>query len=144
MQLTNLQVLNALQSLSTISQHKLPIRLAWRITTAIRSLEPFAKAVDEPMKDIRMKYAIKDQLDNYIEAVDDTGNAVPNTIQIPNDKIAIVNKDMDELLSQMVEVLNVKFKLSEFPETLELQPAVLVGLTPLITEDEPTELSLVK
>lgn len=144
MQLTNLQVLNALQSLSTISQHKLPIRLAWRITTAIRSLEPFAKAVDEPMKDIRMKYAIKDQLDNYIEAVDDTGNAVPNTIQIPNDKIAIVNKDMDELLSQMVEVLNVKFKLSEFPDTLELQPAVLVGLTPLITEDEPTELSLVK
>lgn len=144
MQLTNLQVLNALQSLSTISQHKLPIRLAWRITTAIRSLEPFAKAVDEPMKDIRMKYAIKDQLDNYIEAVDDTGNAVPNTIQIPNDKIAIVNKDVDELLSQMVEVLNVKFKLSEFPETLELQPAVLVGLTPLITEDEPTELSLVK
>ena len=144
MQLTNLQVLNALQSLSTISQHKLPIRLAWRITTAIRSLEPFAKAVDEPMKDIRMKYAIKDQLDNYIEAVDDNGNAVPNTIQIPNDKIAIVNKDMDELLSQMVEVLNVKFKLSEFPDTLELQPAVLVGLTPLITEDEPTELSLVK
>jgi translation initiation factor 6 (eIF-6) len=107
-------------------------------------LEPFAKAVDEPMKDIRMKYAIKDQLDNYIEAVDDNGNAVPNTIQIPNDKIAIVNKDMDELLSQMVEVLNVKFKLSEFPDTLELQPAVLVGLTPLITEDEPTELSLVK
>ena len=144
MQLTNLQVLNALQSLSTISQHKLPIRLAWRITTAIRSLEPFAKAVDEPMKDIRMKYAIKDQLDNYIEAVDDNGNSVPNTIQIPNDKIAIVNKDMDELLSQMVEVLNVKFKLSEFPDTLELQPAVLVGLTPLITEDEPTELSLVK
>jgi hypothetical protein len=144
MQLTNLQVLNALQSLSTIGQHKLPIRLAWRITTAIRSLEPFAKAVDEPMKDIRMKYAIKDQLDNYIEAVDDNGNAVPNTIQIPNDKIAIVNKDMDELLSQMVEVLNVKFKLSEFPDTLELQPAVLVGLTPLITEDEPTELSLVK
>lgn len=144
MQLTNLQVLNAFQSLSTISQHKLPIRLAWRITTAIRSLEPFAKAVDEPMKDIRMKYAIKDQLDNYIEAVDENGNAVPNTIQIPNDKIAIVNKDMDELLSQMVEVLNAKFKLSEFPDTLELQPAVLVGLTPLITDDEPTELSLVK
>lgn len=144
MQLTNLQVLNALQSLSTISQHKLPIRLAWRITTAIRSLEPFAKAVDEPMKDIRMKYAIKDQLDNYIEAVDENGNAVPNTIQIPNDKIAIVNADMDELLSQTIEVLNVNFKLSEFPDTIELQPAVLVGLIPLITENQPTELSVVK
>ena len=144
MQLTNLQVLNALQSLSTISQHKLPIRLAWRITTAIRSLEPFAKAVDEPMKDIRMKYAIKDQLDNYIEAVDDTGNAIPNTIQIPNDKIAIVNKEMDELLNQTIEVQNASLKLSDFPESTQLSPAILHALTPLIKDDIPAELSLVK
>jgi hypothetical protein len=144
MQLTNLQVLNALQALNVLGQEKLPIKLAWKVTTAIRSLEPFAKAVDEPMKDIRMKYAIKDQLDNYIEAVDDTGNAVPNTIQIPNDKIAIVNKEMDELLNQTIEVQNASLKLSDFPESTQLSPAILHALTPLIKDDIPAELSLVK
>jgi hypothetical protein len=144
MQLTNLQVLNALQALNVLGQEKLPIKLAWKVTTAIRSLEPFAKAVDEPMKDIRMKYAIKDQLDNYIEAVDDTGNAIPNTIQIPNDKIAIVNKEMDELLNQTIEVQNASLKLSDFPESTQLSPAILHALTPLIKDDIPAELSLVK
>ena len=144
MQLTNLQVLNAVGALNVLGQQKMPIKLAWKINTAIRSLEPFAKAIDEPMKDIRIKYALRDQLDNLVEAVDKDGKNIPNTIQIPNDKIAIVNQELDELLSQTVEVHNVAFRLSEFPDTLELEPSVLNALGILITEDEPTELSLVK
>ena len=144
MQITNMQVLNAVQALNALSQQKMPIRLGWRITTAIRSLEPFAAAVDEPMKEIRTRHAIQDELGQYIEAVDADGKNVPNTMQIPNDKIAVVNKEMEELLQQTVEVHNVHFKLSEFPETLELEPAILAGMAVLITEDEPTELSLVK
>lgn len=144
MQLTNLQVLNALQALNVLSQQKMPIRLAWRITTAIRSLDPFAKATDEPMKEIRTRYAVKDEAGNFVEATDKDGNSIPNTIQIPNDKVAVVNKEMEELLNQTVEVHNVEFKLSEFPDTITLEPSVLNGLGPLITEDTATELSLVK
>jgi hypothetical protein len=143
MQLTNAQVLNVLQSLNTLSQKKLPIKLAWKITTAVRSLEPFAKAVDEPLTDIRTKHALKDQNGNLVEAVGKDGNPIPNTLQIPNDKITIVNQEMDELLLQKVEVVNVNLKLSDFPDTLELEPTVLSGLLPIITEDS-TDLSLVK
>ena len=143
MQLTNVQVLNALQSLNTISQNKLPIRLAWKVTTAVRSLQDFAKSLDEPMQEIRMKYAVRDDAGNLVEAVDEKGEKVPNTIQIPNDKIAVVNQEMNDLLSITVEVSNVEFALSDFPESLELEPAVLTGLMPLI-KDEPTpELKLV-
>jgi hypothetical protein len=51
---------------------------------------------------------------------------------------------MEELMAQTVDVHNVEFKLSEFPDTLELQPNVLNGLMPLIRDDSPPELSLVK
>jgi hypothetical protein len=143
MQLTNIQVLNAVQALSSLGQQKLPFKLAWRVTTAMRSLEPFAKAVEEPLKEIRLKYALRDHLDNLVEAVDKDGNTIPNTIQIPNDKIAIVNKEMDDILFQTVEVHNVEFKLSEFPDTIELEPAVLSALVPLMKDEPVQELKLV-
>ena len=143
MQLTNVQVLNAVQALSSLGQQKLPFKLAWRVTTAMRSLEPFAKAVEEPLKEIRLKYALRDHLDNFVEAVDKDGNTIPNTIQIPNDKITIVNKEMDDILFQTVEVHNVEFKLSEFPDTIELEPAVLSALVPLMKDEPVQELKLV-
>ena len=143
MQLTNIQVLNAVQALSSLGQKKLPFKLAWRVTTAMRSLEPFAKAVEEPLKEIRLKYALRDHLDNFVEAVDKDGNTIPNTIQIPNDKITIVNKEMDDILFQTVEVHNVEFKLSEFPDTIELEPAVLSALVPLMKDEPVQELKLV-
>lgn len=143
MQLTNVQVLNALQALGALGQQKLPIKLAWRVATAVRTLEPFGKAVDEPLKEIRLKYALRDHLDNLVEALDEKGNPIPNTFQIPNDKIVIVNKEMDELLLQVVEVANVEFKLSDFPDTLELEPAVLNGLMSLLKDEPSTELKLV-
>ena len=143
MQLTNIQVLNAVQALSSLGQQKLPFKLAWRVTTAMRSLEPFAKAVEEPLKEIRLKYALRDHLDNFVEAVDKDGNTIPNTIQIPNDKITIVNKEMDDILFQTVEVHNVEFKLSEFPDTIELEPAVLNALVPLMKDEPVQELKLV-
>ena len=143
MQLTNVQVLNAVQALSSLGQQKLPFKLAWRVTTAMRSLEPFAKAVEEPLKEIRLKYALRDHLDNLVEAVDKDNNTIPNTIQIPNDKIAIVNKEMDDILFQTVEVHNVEFKLSEFPDTIELEPAVLSALVPLMKDEPVQELKLV-
>lgn len=143
MQLTNLQVLNVTQALSVLSQKKLPIKLSWKISTAIRSLEPFAKSIDDPMKELRMKYAVKDQQGNFVEALDKDGNAVPNTIQIPNDKVQILNKEIDEFLSQMVSVENVTLHIADFPDTLELEPTILSSLSPILN-DKPVELNLVK
>jgi len=135
MQLTNLDVLNALQAFSVLSQKKLPIKAAWKVTTAIRSLDAFAKAADESMKELRLKYAALDEQGNPLPAKDDNGLPLENTVQIPNDKIPLLNAEMNELLSQKVEVHNVTLKLSDFPESLELEPAVLNSLMNLLIDE---------
>jgi hypothetical protein len=136
MQLTNAQVLNALQGLNTISQNKLPIRLAWKVTTAIQSLQEFATTLDAPLQEIRLKHALRDEEGNLVEVRDENNVAIPNTIQIPNEKIPVVQQEMNELLNATVEVANVQFSLNDFPETLQLEPSVLVLLTPILTHLE--------
>lgn len=143
MQLKNIEIMGALQALNTLSQNKLPIRLAWKITTAIRSLQEFAKALDEPMQEIRMKYAVRDDNGNVAEALDEKGEKLPNTIQIPNDKIAIVNQEMNELMDATVEVNNVQFALADFPDTMEMEPSMLTMLAPIIKNEPTSELKLV-
>lgn len=135
MKLTNLQVLNALQSLNVISQTKLPIKFAWKVATAIRALQEFSKALEGPMQEIREKHAIRNSDGIMIEAVDEEGKTIPNTVQIPNDKIAIVNAEINGLLDETVEVANVNLKLSDFPEDIKLEPVVLNGLSSLVEEE---------
>jgi hypothetical protein len=144
MQLTNVQVLNVLQGLNILSQNKLPIRLAWKVSTAIRSLQEFAKTLDEPMQELRLKYAVRDDNGNAIEALDNDGNSLPNTVQIPNDKITAFNKEMNELLETLVEVTNVQFSLTDFPDTLELEPTVLTLLSHILTDEQTKDLKLVQ
>lgn len=134
MKLTNLQVLNSVQGLNALSQNKMGIKFAWKITTALKALELFAKAADESMQEIRNKYAKTDSLGNIMEALNDKGEKVPNTVQIPVDKIPLFNKEMNELMSQEVEVTNVQLKVTDFPENIELEPSVLLSVSALIVE----------
>ena len=69
-----------------------------------------------------------------VEALDKDGKVIPNTITIPNDKIELVNMELDELLSQVVEVSNVGLKLSDFPDSMELEPTALLALAPILTD----------
>ena len=133
MQLTNAQVLNVMRGLNAFSQKTLPVKLSWRIATAIRTLDPFAKALDESLKEIRVRYAVKDELGNFVPAQDKDGISIPDTIQIPQNKISVLNMEMDELLNEHVEIHNVSLDLSDFPDTLEIEPAILTLLTPIIS-----------
>jgi len=135
MLLTNAQVLNALGSLTTLTQTKLPIQLAWKINLAIKSLEPFARDLDGPVQEIKTKHAVKDEEGNYLPAVDENDNPLPNTLQIPAQFIAEVNSEIENLLQQTVTVENVQFKITDFPDHIELEPTVLAGLFPLITSE---------
>jgi uncharacterized protein YxjI len=135
MKLTNLQILNATQGLGALSQKKMGIKTAWKITTALRSLEHFAKSADESMKEIRNKYALLDAQGNPLEAVNEKGERVANTVQIPNDKVAVLNKEMTEFMDQEIEVHNAQFRLADFPENLELEPSVLLAIAPLLIEE---------
>lgn len=133
MQLTNNQVLNALQGLNTLTNNKLPIKLAWKVTTAIRELEVFAKAVEQPVQDIRVKYAVRDENGAFLEALNESGEKIPNTMQIPTEKITLLNTELAELMAATVEVHNVSLSLDDFPETFELEPATLNLLMPLFS-----------
>jgi hypothetical protein len=143
MQLTNLQVFNVSQGLTALGQQKLPIKLAWKITTAVRALAAFATAADESLKEIRTKYALKDADGNLVPSVDEHGKQVPDSLQIPNDKIAMANKEINELLEQVVEVHNVTIKLSHFPDNCELEPSILIALSSILEEEPNTALKLV-
>lgn len=135
MQLTNNEVLGVLNALNTLATKKLPVKLSWKIATAHRELETFAKAVDGPIQELRSKHAVKDADGNLLEAFDENGVRVPNTIQIPNDKIALLNAEIGELLSAKVEVHNVTLALADFPDSLELEPSVLNALMPIIVNE---------
>lgn len=134
MKLTNFQVLGAAQGLAALAQKKMGVKTAWKITTALKSLEEFAKAADESMKEIRNKYALLDSQGNPLEAVNEKGEKVPNTVQIPTEKIPAFNKEMTDFMALEVEVHNVEFTLSDFPENMEIEPSVLLSISALIKE----------
>lgn len=145
MQLKNTQVLNAVRALTVLSQNKLPVKLSWRIATALRTLEPFAKAVEEPMKELQMKYAVRDDDGKFVEALDEKGTPVPNTLQIPADKVELLNKEVNDLLNEAVNVDNVTLRISDFPDSMEIEPVVFGALVPLIDDsEEVTSLNLIK
>jgi hypothetical protein len=47
-------------------------------------------------------------------------------------------------LGQTVEVHNVEFSLSDFPETMELEPSTLTLLTPILKDEPVQELKLIQ
>jgi len=134
MKLTNLQVLSSVQGLSALAQKKMGIKAAWKITTALKSLEQFAKTAEESMQTIRDKYALLDESGKPLLAVNEKGESIPNTVQIPSDKVSEFNKEMSDFMQAEVEVANVQLTLKDFPENLELEPSVLLSVAALIVE----------
>jgi hypothetical protein len=143
MQLTNLQVLNVAQGLNSIGNEKLPIRLSWKISTAVQSLQPFQKLAEASATEIKSKYSVRDEMGNIIEALDEKGENIPGTIQIAKENIDLLNKELEELFSQTVEVHNVEFSLTDFPADFKLTPAALSLLLPIIKDESTQELKLV-
>lgn len=139
-----MQIMAATQAIAKLTQYKLPMRLAWKVATAVSVLSPLEKTVNDTAYNTRISYAIRKDDGSFVQATDTDGQPIPNTMQIPPDKITILNQELDELLAQTVEVHNTQFNLSEFPETMEIEPSVFVGLGPFLINDAPPELSLVK
>lgn len=134
MQLTNMQVQEILAGLRALGGEKMPAKLAWKIQTTRKSLEPFLETLSTSIQEIQGKYAKRDAKGELVLGKDADGKDVPNTIQIPDDKIASANKDLEELLGQKVEVTNVGFALGDFPDTLTVTADVMAALAPIITE----------
>ena len=134
MKLKNREVYNAVNALNSFGNEKLPAKLAWRINTARTSLQPFFDRLQESLDETRLKHALTDKKGNAIPGKDENGKPVENTIQIDPKKIEDFNKEISDLLDEVVEVNNVEISISSFPDSLELTPNTMAGLQPLISD----------
>lgn len=132
MELTNQQVQDALAVLRMLGQKKFPAKFAWKLQTARKQLEPFSETLVEAIQGIQQKYAERDEDGNVVPSKDDQGNAIPGTVSIPTDALEAANKELDELLKEKVTVENVKLRIQDFPESVEIEPDMLAALAPVM------------
>jgi hypothetical protein len=134
MKLTNMQVQEVLAGIRALGSEKMPAKLAWKLQTARKSLEPFLETLTASIQEIQQKYATRDEKGELLPAKDAEGNPIPGTIAIPEEKIGPANKDLEELLSQKVEVTNVSLSIADFPDTLTVTADAMAALSPIITD----------
>jgi hypothetical protein len=133
MKLTNEQVNYAFTVLAMVRNEKLPISLSWKITMTMQSLEPVLRAFNAHHNALRDKYALRDKEGNLVLGLNTEGAEVPNSFQVPKEVSEEFESQLKELSSQTTEFQNLGFKLSDFPESFAISPALLTHLAPLLT-----------
>lgn len=135
MKLKNEQVIKIVTALRHIESSKLPIGLAWKIQLALQTFDPVAHSYGLITATIRDKFALRDEKDNLVLAVDAEGKDIPGTFQVPIHLADEFQAEMDELGKQETNFVNDNFtlKVSEFPESFEISPVLLNYLTPILT-----------
>lgn len=134
MKLTNMQVQEVLSGIRALGNEKMPAKLAWKIQTARKSLEPFVETLTASIQEIQQKYATRDEKGELVPAKDIEGRDLPGTIQIVPEKLPAANKELEELLAQKVEVTNVSLSIADFPETLTVTADMMAAMSPIITD----------
>lgn len=131
MKLTNLQILDSANALQILEKQKFPVKLSWKISTALGALTPFAEKTNKFINEVQMKYAERDEKGELIQGTDEKGELSPNTFKITIENIEKANKEITDLLLETVEVSNVEMSLDDFPETFEVEPQIMKNLSPL-------------
>jgi hypothetical protein len=134
MELTNQQAQDALAVLRNMGQQKYPAKFAWKLQTARRHLEPFQEALIEAIQGIQQKYAERDDDGNIVPGKNEQGEPLPGTIVIPPKDLAAANQELEELLAETITVENVKLRIFDFPDSVEVTPDMLSALAPIMTD----------
>jgi hypothetical protein len=134
MELTNQQVQDALAVLRSMGQQKYPAKFAWKLQTARKQLEPFSETLIEHLQEIQQKYAERDEDGNVVPGKNEKGEPVPGTITIPPADLDAANKELEELLRETVTVENVKLRIFDFPDAVEVTPDMLSALAPIMAD----------
>lgn len=128
MKISNKELLGVTAALGALRTQKMPTKLAWKMVVVRATLEPFSKALDSQVEELRKRWAQKDEEGNPIVTALDNGQ---ESYTIPEEAVAEANKDLEALLAETFDVENVELKLSDFPDSLELTPEVMGLLEPL-------------
>lgn len=122
--LTNIEILNAIQSIGSLTDLDLSITTSWNITKNTKKLESLFKTYAEYEGKIIEKYAIKDE-NNQVKIDKD------NQYKIAPKFINIFNKERNELLNCENEVDISMIKVSDLIDEEnknKIKPAILISL----------------
>jgi hypothetical protein len=112
-------------TLQTLSEKELPIRLSYKISKLLQSLSQDKEFYSEKFKNIVLKYAERDEKGEMIFVGED--------VKIQPEFISSAEKELEELDEIEVTDIGVKFTLNEL-ECLEMRPIDLQPLLPFIEE----------
>ena len=113
-------------TLSEFTEKEMPLRLAYKFSKILSSIEKDYEFYISEMRKIISKYSEKDDQGNPIQ---EEGN-----IKIQKDYLSMADKSIQELYNMEFNLPDVKFSLSEL-EDLSIKPSSLQVLLPFIVED---------
>jgi hypothetical protein len=135
MELKNRDVIDIFNSLNTLARERLPIKLSWRIETSRRALEPFYETAIAAVEQAKVRKALKNPDGTFVLAKGPDGNSVPGTMMFPREEIEDLNKEINSVLDEVVEISNITLKLSEFPDNLEMSAESIKGLDKVVKDE---------
>jgi hypothetical protein len=135
MELKNRDVVEVFNSLNTLARERLPIKLSWRIETSRRALEPFYETAIAAVEQAKVRRALKNPDGTFVLAKGPDGNPVPGTMMFPREEVEDLNKEINSVLDEVVEVSNIAIKLSEFPDNLEMSAESIKGLDKVVKDE---------
>jgi hypothetical protein len=133
MKIKNRDIIEILSTLNLMAKQKLPIKLSWKIETARNAIKPFAETAINMIDDIKKEKALRDPEGRLLASKDEKGNDIPETLMFDKGVIEEVNREIELLLEEEVEISNVEFKLDDFPDSLELTANEVRTLGKIIT-----------
>ena len=132
MKIKNKDVIEIISTMNTLAKEKLPIKLSWRIQTTRNTLEPFYETVMNEVEQAKKNKAMKNSDGSLILAKDSSGNDVPGSMMFDRNEVEILNKEIESLLNEEVEVENISLRIDEFPDDLELSANEMRSLDKII------------
>lgn len=135
MELRNREVIDIVGSLNTLARERLPIKLSWRIETSRKALMPFYETAMAAVEQAKFRRALRNPDGSFVLAKGPQGDDIPGTMMFPREEIEDLNKEINSVLDEKVEVTNITIKLSEFPDNLEMSAESIKGLDQIIKDE---------
>ena len=119
------QIETLYSTLSEFTEKEMPLRLAYKFSKILSSIEKDYEFYISEMRKIISKYSEKDDQGNPIQ---EEGN-----IKIQKDYVSMADKSVQELYNMEFNLPDIKISLSEL-EDLSIKPSSLQVLIPFIEE----------
>jgi hypothetical protein len=139
MKITNSAVLAAIPALKELVTVHLPVRASFRVARLARQVEQAAQDVDGARTRLVEQHAKRDAEGRLEAPRDESGEPIQGSVLL-NDPAAF-GRELNELLDLEVELAVEPIRLGDLGEKVELAPAVLIGLGPLLVDDAAAEVA---